>query len=132
VAVQRHRWDIQIGAMVGTNDVLFFSIELFFIDDFERYADKDKHQFCPPPVKRTNQLEFFWKNDRDEEEEEENYKQEKEYDDAVKSVKAPDEFHAAGGLTYSWTGSRIFLTCVQFHGYSGGKLRNLNPAKNSL
>jgi len=102
VFVQGGRWDIQVRAMVRAKNVLPFRIELFFIDNFKWYADEDKQTLCPPSVEDSYELKFFPKNNRDQQEKEKDDKKEKEYDNTVTSIEAPDKFHALGGSTYSY------------------------------
>jgi hypothetical protein len=69
--------------MVRTKNILFPLVKSLLVDHFERHADEDEHEFCPPPVELSYQPEFLSKNNGNEKQEEENHEKDKKNNKAI-------------------------------------------------
>ncbi len=59
-------YNIKIGAMIGTKNILAIWVKLSPVLNLKREKDENKHQSRPPSVDDSNPFEFSWKDDRNE------------------------------------------------------------------
>ena len=69
--------------MIGAENVLFFWIWFEPIVDFKWYANKYKHQSCPPAIKYTRESELTFEKDWDAKQGKEKKKQRNENSDSI-------------------------------------------------
>jgi hypothetical protein len=75
-------WNVKIGKVIGTKDVLPFTIQLYFALDLVREKRKDKKRFGPPTIDNPNKMKLFGEKNGN------NQKRKKEKEEYPKNGKA--------------------------------------------